>query len=468
MSDADPTSSRSSLQQSLFYLTGVTFLISALAFFNRYPLVFSDSGTYIWGAFTLEPPADRPIGYSLIIRAVTWQSTLWTVVLFQAGMLAWLLWETLRKVLPAGATLWRTHLLLVLVLVLTTSMPWYAAQIMPDIFTPMLVLILYLLFRAPELGVVKRTFLWICLFFFLITHNAHVAMASLLLVGLAIARLLRKSWFAWPRFWPNLGGTALVLASGVVFVAWYNGQNGLRPVFSPTANVFLAARLCENDLLADFLDEHCGDRDYALCPYKDELPMMPVEFIWGDNSITSKLATKMTVADTLLAPVVHDLLTEPTYLGRFLRSSLVASVVQLFQVSAVSGMSPYKEGSAPYGIISDRLPWELSSYTSAQQYQGGFQDTGFSHRVVQLAVILALCVLAWTRPVWKAHPQLRALIPLLLTWVVLNAVITASLANVYDRLQSRVAWLVVLAACLVLMQTAWFRRLLEKPDFRDA
>ena len=38
----------------------------------------------------------------------------------------------------------------------------------------------------------------------------------------------------------------------------------------------------------------------------------------------------------------------------------------------------------------------------------------------------------------------------------------------YDRLQSRVSWLIVLAACLALMQTAWCRRLLEKSDFRGA
>lgn len=452
----------------LLYLIGATFLIGALAFFNRYPLVFSDSGTYIREAFLLEPPPDRPIGYSLIIRAVTWQSTLWTVVLFQAGMLAWLLWETLRKVLPPTVVLWRAHLLLTLVLVLCTSMPWYAAQIMPDIFTPMIVLILYLLFRAPELGVVKRSFLWTCLFFFLITHNAHVAMAALLLVGMAILRLVRKGWLAWPRFWPNLGGMALVLISGVAFISWYNGQNGMRTVFSPGANVFLSARLCENRLLGDFLNEHCADRDYALCPYKDELPMIPGDFIWAENSISTRLAPKMTMADSLLAPMVHDLLSEPKYLGRFLRSSLVASVTQLFQVNAVSGLSPYELGSAPYREVADRLPWELSTYNSSMQANGAWRDTGFSNRVVQLAMFLALFVLARTRSAWKAHPQLRLLVPLLLVWMVLNAVVTASLANVYDRLQSRVAWLVVLAACLVLMQTAWCRRLMEKSDFRTA
>ena len=44
------------------YLLGSACLISALAFYNRYPLVYSDTGTYIREAFLLEPPADRPIG----------------------------------------------------------------------------------------------------------------------------------------------------------------------------------------------------------------------------------------------------------------------------------------------------------------------------------------------------------------------------------------------------------------------
>ncbi|MFT3884512.1 MAG: hypothetical protein QM724_03505 [Flavobacteriales bacterium] len=434
----------------------------ALAFYNRYPLVFSDSGTYIRSAFTLEPPADRPIGYGLIIRAVTWQSTLWTVIIFQSFMLAWLLLETLQKVLPAGVPLQRTHLALVLVLVLCTSMPWYATQIMPDVFTPMIALVLYLLFRAPELGRVKRGFLWICLFFFLITHYANTAMAVLLLAAMAVVKIAGGSRSPWPRFWPNLGGSLAVLAAGMLFVGWYNGRNGMRPVYSPTSHVFLAARLCENGMLGDFLHEHCPERNYALCPYKDELPMVPVQFIWGDSSLVRRIGPQLTVADPLLAPVVHDLLSEPEYLGRFLRSSLVASVTQLFQVSAASCLSPYGEDSAPYRVIAERLPWELSSYVGSMQMAGAWWDLGFCNTVVRIAALLAVVFLAWTRSRWRSHQELALLVPLLLAWVVLNAMITASLANVFDRLQSRVAWLVVLAACLVLLQRPWCIRILRQ------
>lgn len=55
--------------------------------------------------------------------------------------------------------------------------------------------------------------------------------------------------------------------------------------------------------------------------------------------------------------------------------------------------------------------------------------------------------LKWS--VVQAHPALERFIALVVVWYVLNAIITASLANVYDRLQSRVAWLLVLCAILV-------------------
>jgi hypothetical protein len=438
----------------LLYLVGTAFLVSALAFFNRYPLVYSDTGTYIRSAFTLHPPVDRPIGYSLIIRAVTWQSTLWTVVLFQGLMISWLLWETMRKVLPQSFSLWRAHLSIILFLVLTTSLSWCASQIMPDIFTPMVVLVVFLLFSAPELGLVKRAFLWTCLFFFLITHNSHVAMAALMLVGMALVKLFRSGWRAWPHFWPNLAGMVLVLAAGIAFIIGYNARNGLRPVFAPAAHVFLAARLCENALLSDFLAEHCGEGHYRLCAYREELPSVPVEFIWGEGSPLIKIAPDLAAADTVLAPMVHDVFSNPEFLGRFLRSSMVSSVVQLFQVSAGSSLSPYEKGSPPYREVAEKLPWELSSYNASAQAEGAWWNLGFPNRVFRVVTFISVILLVWFWPQWRCKAQLRDLVTMLLAWVVLNAVITASLANVYDRLQSRVTWLVVLAACLALAQAA--------------
>lgn len=450
---------------TVVYLIWVTMLLSALAFVNRYPFVYSDTGTYVRCAFTLLPVVDRPIGYSFIIRAVTWQSTLWTVVLFQSGMIAWLLYEVVRKMLPPGVLVWRVHLLLIGVLMLCTSLPWYTTQIMPDVLTPMIALVLYLLLFAPELGIWKKGFLWVCLFFFLIAHNSHVAMMALLLVGLALFGVLRRHSLPVRNYWIGLGGTAAVLVAGVMYVTWYNGRHGLPERFSPAANVFLAGRLSENRLLCDFLDKRCEERNYPLCPYRAELPDVPGDFLWMDNNIASRLNRDMVVADSLLAPMVHDLLTSPEYLGRYVRSCIVSTVVQFFQVNTNSGIVSFHRDSSPYINIAERLRWESSSYITSYQAYNDW-DLQLVDRVVHVAFFLALFVLIWTLPEWWGRAELRLFVVLMFAWVLLNAAVTSSLANVYDRLQSRVAWMIVLLACLALLRTRLGQRLLDSPVFK--
>jgi hypothetical protein len=442
------------------YLVGCAFLVSSVAFINRYPLVYSDSGTYIRSAFTLLPPDDRPIGYGLIIRAVTWQSTLWTVVLFQGAMISWLLYETLKQLLPVGMVIWRAHLILLALLMTLTSMPWYMAQVMPDAITPMIGLILYLLFMGVGISLPRKILLWSSLFFFMITHNSHVAMGLLFMALAAIYALARRRYVQ--KFWITWGAALATVIGGVIFVAQYNGANGLRTEFSPSAHVFLAGRLCEGELMGDFLDEHCGERHYALCPYKDELPVIPGDLIWGPNSIRDRLGGNLSHVDSLLKPVVRDLFAEPEFLGRYVRMCVVASVTQLFQVNTNSGIVSFYKDSSPYAAIQERLPWEASMYITSLQAHNAWANLEFHDHIVHLVLLLSVLSLLWW---WRQAGSVKGLhsfIIIMLVWVVLNAVVTASLANVYDRLQSRVAWLTVLSAIIVIMSTPWGERMLVK------
>ena len=442
------------------YLLGCAFLVSTLAFINCYPLVYSDSGTYIRSAFTLLPPNDRPIGYGLIIRAVTWQSTLWTVVLFQGAMVSWLLYEVLKQLLPATISIWRVHLCLVAVLMLCTSMPWYAAEIMPDALTPMIALMLFLLFVGQGLAVLKRIFLWICLFFFLIAHNSHVA-TSLLFLSLAAVFVIlgRRSS---KRFWLIWSGVLTTTLAGIFFVAGFNGAHGLRSEFSPSAHVFFAGRLCEGEILGDFLDERCGEENYALCPFKDELPTYPSGFIWGGSSMVDRLGGNMLLADSLLKPMIHDLMSDPEYLGRYVRLAMVASVTQFFQTGTNTGLHSFPEDSAPFSAIKQHLPWEASMYLHSSQIHNAWADISNCDRRVRLVLFLSVLLVLWCwRSINHAVP-LRSLVLILGSWVILNAIVTGSLANVDSRLQSRVTWLIVLTACATLMHTPWGARHLNK------
>lgn len=438
--------------RTLMYLAGAAFLIAALAFINRYPFVYSDSGSYIRSAFNLLPLDDRPIGYGFIIRAVTWQSTLWTVVLFQGFMTGWLLLEVLKQLLPGDRAIWRIHLVVVVVLMLLTSMPWYAAQLMPDALTPLTAMVLYLLLFGRGIGPVRQGFLWICLFFFLMSHYSHVGIAVLALMCAIIPRSIGARGMCLPGFWVKWAGACATTLLCIGFVTWYNARHGLRPVFSPAAHVYFAGRLCENDVMGSFLREHCGERDYPLCPYKDELPLLPGDLIWPSNSIVNRMGLSMEQADSTLAPMVKDLLSEPRYLGRYLKSALISTAIQLFQVNTGSGIVSFHLDSSPYFNIKERLPWEAGRYiTSVQAHNGwGFDAINRIHFTALLLAVLVL-FLAWPRG--PDELPTRCFLRAMIAWVFLNALVTAGLANAYDRLQSRVVWLVVLAACVALLRT---------------
>ncbi len=439
--------------RTLLYLTGMAFLVSALAFVNCYPFVYSDTGTYIRCAFTLLPAPDRPIGYSFIIRAVTWQSTLWTVVLFQGGMFAWLLYEILKRVLPVGASVRKVHLIVTAVLMVTSSMPWYMAQIMPDALTPLIVMILYLLLFGGVVGLGRSVFLWSCLFFFLLAHFSHVAMTLLFLVLLAVHRSLWSvNWYG-KAFWCRWRGVLATLLACVVFASWYNGRHGLRPVFSPSSNVFLAGKLCQGDVMRSFLDAHCGDKDYPLCPYKDELPDIPGNIIWPENSVLNRMHLDIASADTVLAPLIHDVLLDPASLAMFLRTGIIDTFKQFFQINAGSGLISYHTDSAPYNEIRTHLPWERTSYITSRQAYNGW-NFELLNIVVHLVFLLSLVVIGLLWGQAKANKPLLQVAVLFLAWTILNAMVTGGLANVYDRLQARVAWLIVLTACLMVASSA--------------
>lgn len=62
-------------------------LLMIPAFINGYPIVYSDTGTYLASAFLLETPFDRPITYGLFIRLASVNGmSLWGVIFLQSGI----------------------------------------------------------------------------------------------------------------------------------------------------------------------------------------------------------------------------------------------------------------------------------------------------------------------------------------------------------------------------------------------
>ena len=115
------------------YLFVTTLIIVAPALYNRYPLVYFDSGAYMEMAASLEPSFHRAIGYPLLMRIFGLMVSNWPIVLLQSLLLNMLLFRVCVSLFERTARV--KHFVSVVVLVFGTSMGWYAGQLMPDIFT---------------------------------------------------------------------------------------------------------------------------------------------------------------------------------------------------------------------------------------------------------------------------------------------------------------------------------------------
>ena len=215
---------------------GMMLMLLAPAIWNGFPLIFPDTGGYI----------DRPIlgtlgmGRSALYGAFLFlgiASSFWLNIVVQAMLLTWLIVLTLRAH-GLGGRPWLA-LGIVALLTVTTSLPWFTAQLMPDILFPAAVLALHLLiFRDRMLGRAER---WALVAVIVFAIPSHMAAAGMCVDIVAAAALLAR--------FPHLGlpDVRLRFAAGAVAAGL-----ALCPVsnYAITGNFALLAGINPGELVA--------------------------------------------------------------------------------------------------------------------------------------------------------------------------------------------------------------------------
>ncbi|HET6608763.1 MAG TPA: hypothetical protein VFG62_18965 [Rhodopila sp.] len=155
------------------------------AIWNRYPIVFADTGTYLSQAIDRYAGWDRPVFYSIAIFPLHAMRSLWPVVAAQALLTAWLLRRICRLATPSLGAF--GFLLLVSGLGVGTCLPWLVSEVMPDLLTPLLILVLWALAWRPEWMTPRETLLLIVLAAFMIATQQSSVPLSLAIAGVAMA-----------------------------------------------------------------------------------------------------------------------------------------------------------------------------------------------------------------------------------------------------------------------------------------
>src|ERR1700758_5039108 len=112
------------------------FILCIPVFFNGYPILCYDSGTYIKSGFTGIVPIDRPLAYGLFIRHSSMAFSLWFTIYTQCIILSGLLYILLKNTIIKKEKFNFIYIVILIILTFLTNIGWCVGQIMADIFAP--------------------------------------------------------------------------------------------------------------------------------------------------------------------------------------------------------------------------------------------------------------------------------------------------------------------------------------------
>lgn len=424
------------------------------ALYNSYPLVTSDSGAYVFNGFDFQVPVDRPVTYSVFIRIASFSGfSLWTVVFSQTLILVYFLRSVSRKLLKEQFTD-RIFIAIVLLLAVFTTAGWHCSYIMPDIFTAILFLAIadyYLSPSSQKTNIISFILIWL----FMLQHNSNFLIVLLFCFLVRIYALVKgKTWF-YKKTKLVLGVTLFTLLSMCFFNLW--AGNSFRP--SAASHVFLMARMAENGILDQFLEEYCPTENYSICKYRNNTGDRQWSFMWGEKTHFQE-AGGWDKTEEEYNKIILRSLYRPKYLGLQVYEALEAGVRQLplLQMSIM----PYGKNSSPYNNIEHCFPREIKEYRMSLQQTLQFDALGFFNGLIFVFTILIIIV---TLFVYKNNADLNwnFFFVFIACLICLNALVTGALSTVIDRLQSRVFWLLPFACILYLIKNK-AAILLRKPE----
>jgi hypothetical protein len=424
------------------------FLLLWVAFYNGYPTVYPDTGGYLLtGAFGVPLFPFRSPGYGVFAMLASFGAGLWFTVVAQAIIVVIVLYE-LCKYLIDGDSKFHDYSLLGIVafLAAVSSLPWEASLVMPDVFAGVVFLSLFLLAFA-RLNFSERIALAAISAVGAGGHASLLPIAALFVAALAIIRVGRWAPLGAPSPRSVLPWLIVPLVVAGLWNASLNRRMGLGFELSPASNEFLFGRLLNDGLVPDFLRANCPKKSYVACRYLDNLPKTPEQFMFWHPLLRE-------MSENEVREIVHGTLA--AYPLRFAWNSTKHTLRQLVQFKTGDEVRDLAlHATNTNGTVIEQIfPRDLSAYSASKLIQGrliwpakivAVVDTG----VFWLSAIACAAVaLSHRDGKWVSFFYSGVL------FLFLNAAVCATLAGVYDRYQSRVAWIVPLCFAIFVCRAA--------------
>ena len=406
------------------------------ALWNSYPLLYSDTHVFI----TQPTPGffnwDKPFIYGpWMLLAHAWHS-LWGVVLVQGILLSLLVWLTQQAV---GSAKPLRHLVVCMALSLLTGASWFVSLVMPDIFSGMVVLSIFVLGFSKKLT--KTMTVWICLLgaLAIAVHLSHLVIASACLLVVLVFRWRRFAFAVLPLI------IALVALVGTSMYAFN------KVAVSPFGSVFMLARMSADGNVKSVLEKYCPEKSWHLCAWTERLAKDSDSFMWDANGpVWTHPGGPIGLAPEASEIVALTVRARPWHV---LWSATQNTITQLTMVKLGDTInSDWLDLTVAKSVEKFFSSAELERYKNSKQVQGTMLERVSFVSAVGTATVLIgfllsvyLLIQAWRSRQWTV----LALITMIWMGVLANAFATGGLSKPHYRYQTRIAWLLVLPPLLL-------------------
>jgi hypothetical protein len=259
-----------------------------------------------------------------------------------------------------------------------TSLPWIAGILLTDIFAGTSVLALHLLLFAPTaLGRGERAALVVFVAFAASTHSATFAVLAAIVAIALVARLVGGDFVGTAALRRGAGAIAL----GAAMLLTTNFALSGQLAWTPGGYGIVFARMLQDGIVARYLDDHCPERKFKLCPYRHKLPATADAFLWS-NGTFNELGRFAGLGEEMRTIVIESLAEYPV---QQIEAAVADTVQQLALVE--SGEGVVANVWHTYGIIDRYMPTIAPAMRAARQQHGELDFRAINTLHVPIALL---------------------------------------------------------------------------------
>lgn len=442
----------------LLFISVFVLIIPALK--NGYPILFSDSGTYLSSGHSGYVPVDRPILYGIFVRHISLSWSVWLVVIMQSILFNYCLFLISKFIIKAKNPV-RVQAVMSVVLALGTGIGYYSSLVIADIFASISVLTMFFLLTIDKKEKFHIAALSILLILSIGVHLSHIPLIAgiSVLVG-AYLFFVKKE--AFKRYFKRVVYVAGLSVATLLLLATINYSYDVGFKVSRTNNIILATRYIESGIANRYLKQHCEDSDFNppyanLCNYTDKFGQWYAagNYLYEDNSplydgpcIEKGWTNCWIEKNEAYGQLVKDILSEKEFRNDFFALAVTGTLKQFFTFDQTH-LIPLKLEH----VIKKYYEDDLYQYQNSTQYKETLRfEFSSIVEVFVFNISLVLLITIFFKYWGRLNTTEKLFILSIFMCLIVNSFTTATLSNVIPRYQGRVSFLLPLAVMTVIFR----------------